>query len=641
MAFMNNADEPDLEIHDPRQVARRRSNRALAARLLQKLPESWPGPNSKQKMTQKFQGWLAKQRAKFVQWSHLRPTKAKSNLPLLTIQRDHSIFASGDSTKKDTFNVWLKATNQATRAIRLEAIPDSRLPAGGPGMTYYEGKKGDFFLTEIEVFADGEKVPIRAASHNYAKNTFGQPASAQLATDGDVQTGWSIHGRIGERHTAVFQLAKPVEAGRSLRIKMIFCRHFSCALGRFRFSATSQENAIAQNWKTEIEGLLGRKLLSKAQRQTLFEAFLLQSPELKKQSSRIKQLLKKLTPGTSLVMRERPKHHPRDTHIHRRGEYLQPKAKVAAATPAVLHSFRVGERRNRLGFARWLVDRRNPLTARVVVNRQWAAIFGQGIVTTIGDFGLQGAPPTHPRLLDWLAVEFMEKGWSIKQMHRLIVTSATYRQSANSDRSIWLRGVPRKRLEAEVIRDSVLRSAGVLTNRLRGKPVYPPQPSGAGGLAWGASGWKTSSGSDRYRRSVYIFLKRTAPFAMLSTFDAPSGEACVARRNRSNTALQALTILNDVMFVEAAQLFAASLVRSPGSDEQRVAAAFRRVLTRDPNAAERRLLLAYVRRQRERIGNSELKAAAIAGKGANVQERAVWTALARVLFSLDESQTRN
>jgi len=351
-------------------------------------------------------------------------------------------------------------------------------------------------------------------------------------------------------------------------------------------------------------------------------------------------LRKRPTPTTSLVMAERPKHNPRATHIHRRGEFLRTVAKVSANTPDVLHRWSQSMKRDRLGLARWLVDDQNPLTARVVVNRHWAAMFGRGIVETIGDFGLQGAAPTHPRLLDWLAVEFMELGWSRKQLHRLLVTSATYQQVANADRSIWLRGVSRKRLEAEVIRDSILQAAGALTQRIGGLPVYPPQPRGAG-LSWGSNNWKESQGGDRYRRSIYIYLKRTAPFAMLRTFDAPSGESCVARRNRSNTALQALTILNDVMFVEAARLFAKDVIVGKETDEQRLTRAFRRVLTRPPTSKERLLLGKYVKKVRARLNAGELDAKKIAGNGPNAKERAVWTTLARVLFSLDENQTRN
>ena len=638
MAFLNNADEPDLELKDFAAQATHRRNLKRARQLLKGLGKRWP--KSGESLKQSYQQWLARQRAVAIRWQNLVPQKATANLPLLEIQRDHSIYASGDSTKQDRFDITLRPSKEVVRAIRLEAIPDIRLPARGPGMTFYEGTKGDFFLTELTVKAGRKAIKVKKATHNYAKNRYGHPASAQLAVDGDVQTGWSVHGRVGERHTAVFQLAEPIPAGTTIQVRMMFGRHFSSSLGRFRFAATSRVDAVAQDWSAKLEQLFLVKSTSAADDKRLLETFMLQAPQLKKAAAKIKQLQKLPSATTTLVMAERPQQNPRPTHIHRRGEFLQTVAKVSAATPAVLHRWQRSMKRDRLGLARWLVNKQNPLTARVVVNRHWASIFGRGIVETIGDFGLQGAAPTHPKLLDWLAVEFMELGWSRKQLHRLIVTSSTYQQQANADRSVWLRGVARKRLEAEVIRDSILQSAGALTQRIGGRPVFPPQPKGAG-LSWGSNNWKESQGGDRYRRSIYIYLKRTAPFAMLRTFDAPSGESCVARRNRSNTALQALTILNDVMFVEAARLFAKDVVVGKAADDKRLIHVFRRVLTRPPTNKEKLLLGNYVKKVRARLKAGELDAKKIAGSGPNAKERAVWTALARVLFSLDENQTRN
>ena len=229
---------------------------------------------------------------------------------------------------------------------------------------------------------------------------------------------------------------------------------------------------------------------------------------------------------------------------------------------SVLPPFPAGQPRNRLTFARWLVDPRNPLVGRVTMNRQWAAFFGRGIVRTAEDFGFTGDPPTHPELLDWLAVELVRQGWSLKAMHRLIVTSATYQQSSrvtpdllarDADNRLLARG-PRLRLEAELLRDAALEASGLLSHKVGGPSVFPPQPASVTAEgAYGALGWKPSEGLDRYRRGLYTFSKRTAPFAMFTTFDAPSGEACVARREPSNTPLQALTLLNDAALIECAQ----------------------------------------------------------------------------------------
>ena len=230
--------------------------------------------------------------------------------------------------------------------------------------------------------------------------------------------------------------------------------------------------------------------------------------------------------------------------------------------PSFLPDLPAGRRGNRLTLARWLVSRDNPLTARVTVNRQWAAIFGAGIVRTTGDFGSQGEPPTHPELLDWLAVRFMDDGWSIKRLTRLIVTSAAYRQSSrvtprlrekDSENRLLARG-PRVRLDAELIRDDVLRAAGLLSGKMYGPSVFPPQPlSVTTEGAYAALNWVPSRGEDRYRRSLYTFSRRSSPFAAYITFDAPSGEVCCPRRDLSNTPLQALTLMNSDLFVEPAQ----------------------------------------------------------------------------------------
>jgi hypothetical protein len=285
------------------------------------------------------------------------------------------------------------------------------------------------------------------------------------------------------------------------------------------------------------------------------------------------------------------------------------------------------------------------------MNRQWSAFFGQGIVRTTEDFGYQGEPPTHPELLDWLAVEFVKQGWSMKAMHRLIVTSATYQQSSSVSPELLARDPgnrllargPRLRLEAELIRDSVLRASGLLTAKFGGPSVFPPQPPGVtSDGSYGSLVWKTSEGPDRYRRGLYTYSKRTAPFAMSATFDGPSGEACVARREVSNTPLQALSLLNDVAIVEAAQALGTHAASGKGSVEERVTDLFRRCLTRPPAEEERALLVKFYHAQKDRLTKKELDAAKLAGSGpGDAVERAAWTAVARVVLNLDETITKN
>ncbi len=674
MAFLDNADEPDLILPDAEREVQYQQNLAEADRLTKELITAWPmaeGETDEQRaalIEERFQTWLTEQREATVEWQPLTPTELSSNLPLLTLEPDgHTVFASGDTTKLDRYELTMTIPVEGVTAIRLEALPDDRLPARGPGMTFYEGTIGDFFLGEFQISCDGQPIEIATASESYAKNRFGDHAvTAELATDGNVQTGWSVDGRIGERHWAVFNLAEPLPSGREVHLTMTFGRHFSSSLGKFRLSATTSRAEVqARDLPEDVEQLLSLNdsELSEEQHDQLMDAFLVQAPELKEAAERIHQLRRPLVGVTTLVMQERPATHPRPTFVHHRGEYLQATDQVQPGTPSALHSIPADAPRNRLTFAEWLVSRDNPFVARVFVNRQWSALFGAGLVRTVDDFGTQGDTPSHPELLDWLAVEFMDRGWSIKQLHRLLVTSSTYRQSSHvsPDRwhadpdNRWLSRASRFRLEAEIIRDSTLSAAGLLTERIGGPPVRPPQPEGVTEAAYGRPGWNASTGDDRYRRSVYTFIKRTAPFAMYNTFDAPSGEECIATRDVSNTPLQALTLLNDVMFLEAARALGDELSHLEATDSERAALAWRRVLTRPASDAELTRLLEFVEEQRSRMVTGELQPQvimgiasddetdsdpSIQGEEESLAESAAWTLAARALFSLDEAITR-
>ncbi len=665
MAFLNNADEPDQDLPDPALAEQHRKNFARAAELLAELPSKFPA-NSKatpaltgpEHLASRFSEWLATERARGVKWTPLRPAEAKSSLPLLTVQPDDSVFASGDITKADTYELTFRNVPAGVTALRLEALPDDRLPAHGPGMTYYEGRKGDFFMGEFKVFAASSQLKLVRATESFSKNNFGgAPVTAALATDGNPETGWSTATREGERHEAVFNLAEPLRVGGDLRVKMLFGRHYAASLGRFRIAYTTDpRGASASTLPLEAQQLLLHPdaQLTAAERAKLRDHFLLAAPELKDARAEIEKLRKPPAHQTTLVLRERPPENPRPTHRHHRGEFLSPKETVAPAVLGVLNPLPPGAPVNRLGFAQWLVSPENPLTARVTVNRQWAAFFGLGLVRTTEDFGLQADAPTHPELLDWLAVDFVKQGWSLKQLHKLIVTSATYQQSSRvEDRQSQALGTrpstldpdnrllsrfPRSRLDAEMIRDSVLRASGQLSAKVGGPSVFPPQPASVTSEGvYGGKSWDESKGEDRYRRGLYTFAKRSAPYAMFNTFDGPSGEACVARRDVSNTPLQALTLLNDTVIIEAAQALGRQFTAQAGTIESRVEKLFRRCVTRPPSADERAQLVKFFENQRARFASGELKPAAFAGPGdGDATERAAWTALARALLNLDE-----
>ena len=654
-AFLNNADELDLDLPPADATKQQLDREAKAASAVAALVGQWPvkpGENAAEVVNDRFKKWLEEQRAKDPAWTRLRPVNATSNSPYLAVESDDSIFASGDITKADTYQLRFEKAPKSITAIRLEVLPDPRLPAHGPGMTFYEGPKGDFFMGEFEVLVDGKPVKFARATESYAKNGMGgNPATAKLAVDGDPQTGWSCAGRMGESNEAVFVPAEPITSG-AFDVKMVFGRHYACSLGKFRISVTSKANgADARDMPDGVASLLSRPdgQLTSAERDKLRDQFLLTSPELEKQAKAIRDLRKPVAYPTTMVFRERPAQHPRKTFLHNRGEFTQPTVELEPGVLAFLNPLPAGANRDRLTFARWLVARENPLTARVVVNRAWAAFFGKGLVKTLDDFGFQGEAPSHPALLDWLAVDFMENGWSMKKLHRQIVLSAAYQQAskvspdslAKDPENRLLSRFSRTRLEGEIVRDSALRSSDLLTLKVGGPSVRPPQPEGVTEVAYGSPKWNADSGENRYRRSLYTFGKRTAPFALYNTFDAPTGEQCVARRDVSNTPLQALNLLNDAAMLEAAQALGNAAATSAGAPESKVRELYRRILSREPAADESAAIAKYFNAQLARLSSGELHAAEITGKKDDQNpERAAWTLVARAILNLDEAVTK-
>jgi hypothetical protein len=347
----------------------------------------------------------------------------------------------------------------------------------------------------------------------------------------------------------------------------------------------------------------------------------------------------------------------RQTHVLMRGDFLRPGAEVQPGTPAVLPPLRVAGPGpgTRLDLARWLVDPANPLTPRVAVNWVWQRYFGRGLVATLEDFGTQGDRPSHPELLDWLASEFVCQGWSLKELHRLIVTSATYRQSSRArpelrerdPLNVLLARQNRLRLEAEALRDNALACSGLLAPAVGGPSVRPPQPAGISELTYaGSARWVESTGSDRYRRGLYTWFQRTSPYPMLMTFDAPDANVCCVRRERSDTPLQALTLMNDTVFVECAQALARRVVaEAPGrTTAERLRYAFRVCVAREPSTGElvtlERLFAGLLEDCRARPDAAARLVGTAKPAGVAAPEAAAWVAFARMLLNLDESVTR-
>ena len=607
-------------------------------------------------------------------WRVIRPSELRSTMPKLSLLEDGSVLASGDVTKRDVYEMTLAIPESLTRvtALRLEVLPHESLPAGGPGMAYYEGRRGDFFLSKLELFRESQPIRMTDASHSFGKISVGSGnADADNVIDGEGSTGWSTAGAEGQANRWVARLADPLHGGQTVRLRMVFERHFAAALGRFRLSVTEgPPPVVASQLSAEVNEALavaaGPASLSPEIYAELQRHFVRHAEPMADFRQPLERLVRSLPePTRSLVMREREPEDRRVTHRHHRGEYLQPREPVAPGLPELFAGPEEngpeenGAVRDRLTLARWLASEENPLVARVAVNRAWRHFFGTGIVRTAGDFGTQSEPPSHPQLLDWLATDWMRHGWSMKRLHRQIVLSATYRQRVGPAPEVdpdhrLLSAMPYRRLEAEVIRDAFLAAARLLDRGVGGPSVYPPQPSSVTAIAYGNSPWPVSDGGDRFRRSLYTFAKRTAPFAAFTTFDGPTGETCLARRDRSTTPLQSLTLMNDEMYVELARELARDILRGSAPenayenahDEEQIATRiFRRLLSRPPHADERQAIVAFYRSVRQRIASDDVSAersdaAPSEAAGPSEAERLrAWTLVARALMNTDEAIT--
>ena len=369
----------------------------------------------------------------------------------------------------------------------------------------------------------------------------------------------------------------------------------------------------------------------------------------------IETSLRSLNPTKVPIFRERAKDKYRPDYIHDRGFFLNKGKKVTRGTPAFLPKMDKSLPNNRLGVAKWLMDKDNPLTARVAVNRIWSRLFGKGIVETEEDFGNQGMLPTNPELLDWLAVNYRENGWSRKKLIKTIVMSATYKQTSDSNAILnkkdpsnqyFARG-PRVRMTAEMIRDSALKAAGLLSDKMYGQPIMPYQPPGIWKSTYNYRKWVVSKGQDKYRRAIYIYRKRTSTYPSLTTFDATSREVCTVRRIKSNTPLQALVTLNDKVYVEAAQAFARRIIKTGGSDKEKISYLFKTSLSRKPLDAEVAIIEKLLKNRRAFYKSNPKDALSFSTKplgdlpaDIKAAEAAAWTAVCNTIMNLDEFLTK-
>jgi hypothetical protein len=686
-AFLNNTHESDIAVYTPAELTKRdeiiRRTAEIEAQIQRRNPD-W---------RERMAAWedaLSPQS----QWRTLEltvddiSTGGERELPM----KDGSMLALGYAPTKHTVKFTAKTDLQRITAVRLELLMDPNLPNGGPGRSI----KGAGALTEFRVEAAAPATPEKFAKIKIASATadFNQPETplekkfddksgvhrvtgpVQFAIDGRDDTAWGIDAGPGVRNQprkAVFDFEKPVDGGAVLNLYLKQDHGGANSddnennnLGRIRLSVTDAPDPVADPLPDSVRAILKtpRDRRTPSDQQTIFHYWRTTIPAWATENDAIAQLWREHPEGSrQLVLAERTED-PRVTHILKRGDFLQPDRAVTPGVPSFLNALPAGATPNRLTFARWLVARDSPTTARSIVNRVWQAYFGTGIVATVENLGTQAEAPSNQQLLDWLAVEFMDSGWSLKKLQRLIATSSAYRQSSNvtpellskdPDNRLIARG-PRYRVDAEVVRDIALAASGLLNSEIGGRSVYPPAPEllFQPPASYAPKTWIVEQGPERYRRALYTFRFRSVPYPVLQAFDAPNGEMSCVRRARSNTPLQALTTLNEPLFVESAQALAARALKEGGStDRDRVSYAFRLCTARVPSPAEADVLLKLLAKEDSRLAEGWLSAIDVAGfktdaaalpsalpPNATPRQLAAWTVVARVLLNLDETITK-
>jgi hypothetical protein len=683
-AFLNTSYEANIAVYTPDEQQKR-------AAIFRRIHEIEAGLKHQElRWPELMAAWERQVRGDQPQWHIVRPELDGTGDEKYVLQEDGSVTAGGYAPTKHSPEFTGKTDLKKIMGVRFELLNDPNLPLGGPGRSI----KGLFALTEFRVYAAPADNPGARKEVKIIRATADvNPPVKELAAifddrskrrrvtgpveyliDGRDETAWTTDvgpGRSNVPRKAVFAFEEPQSfpKGAVLTFKLTQDHggwnsddNQNNNVGRFRFAVTDEPNPVADPLPANVRAILDvpAEKRTPAQVEAVFSYWRTTLPEWKEENAEIEALWRQHPEGASqLVLQAQER--PRLTHVLKRGDFLKPGTTVAPGVPAFLHPLPKDAPPTRLTFARWLADPKSPTTARVLVNRVWQTHFGTGLVTTPEDFGTQGDKPSHPELLDWLAVEFMERGWSRKALHRLIVTSATYRQSSKvtpallerDPRNRLLARGPRFRADAEVVRDVALAASGLLNAKVGGPSVHPPLP---GFLvlppaSYGPKVWQESKGADRYRRALYTFRFRSIPYPALEAFDAPNGDFACVRRSRSNTPLQALTALNEPVFTDCARALGLRALTEGGRTEaDRLTYAFRRCLARRPSADESAELLGLLHKEKVRFarpGAKPMEVAAAEGRaapplpdGATPADLAAWTVVSRVLLNLDETVTQ-
>ncbi|MCA9177642.1 MAG: PSD1 domain-containing protein [Planctomycetales bacterium] len=565
-------------------------------------------------------------------WQTLKLAQFESQHDASLQQNDAgNLIAGGTRPDKDTWTLTFALPampdGQSANALRIDYLPRS---AGG------EWPEDNVAIRELTVELVDDAGTATPLALTAPRATFSQRGwEAAKAIDGDTAAGWALAPKFREPQVAIFEFKAPPTKG-VLRIKLEQQHGGGLLLARSRFSVSSHPTAwLEAKVEPNLESVFARHVFAPTKQLHI------QREQLAKQLADAEAAV----PQTP-VMLELDKSKQRVTKMHNRGNFLDQGDEVTPRVPASFGQLPEGAPANRLSVARWLMAPENPLTARVMVNRVWARLFGKGLVLTEEDFGSQGMAPSHPELLDWLAVDFREQGWSLKQLLKTIVLSRTYRQTSVAigpsreldPENTWLSRGPRFRLSAESVRDQALAASGLLTEKIGGRSVMPPQPAGVWKSTYSGEDWKNAQDGDRYRRALYTYLKRTSPYPSMITFDSGSGEVCLIRRVRTNTPLQALVTLNDTAYVEAAGALARRMESAGDSLEEQLAAGLRLLLTRQPAPQEVKRLADL--HAAMRTGLTEQDGAALLKAAGREGGDAAMVAVANVILNLDETLTK-
>ena len=593
-------------------------------------------------------------------WTVIVPesVKAKDGSGFI-VEEDGSVVTTSKAVGKDTYTVVIKVPFAKATGLRLEALAWPTLPGGGPG----RGPNGNFVLSTVSAKAGNNPVVLHRAVADHSQDAF--PIAATL--DDKKETGWAILPQTGKDHIAVFEFREAFgkAPGESLALSLDFrSTHDGHCLGRFRLSVTADgAPAAGVTVSSKIRAILATDAAkrSDAQKTELAVYYRTLAPLLDKTRAELADAERKTEDYQKSLRRclVTAATSPRQVRVLPRGNWLDATGEIVSpGVPQFLRAQETGERRaTRLDLAQWLVARDNPLTARVFVNRLWKILFGTGISKRLDDLGAQGEWPVHPELLDWMAVEFMEDGWTVKNAVKRIVMSAAYRQDSRPSKALRERDPynrlvacqSRWRLDAEIVRDAALAVSGLLVRTIGGDSVKPNQPRGYWTfLNFPTREWENDKGDGYYRRGLYTWWQRTFIHPSLMAFDAPNREECCAERARSNIPQQALVLLNDPTYVEAARAFAEKIVAEGGATPaDRITWASRRALSRKPTPNEAKVLEELFTKHRTQYDADPKSAEQLLGvgpspqpKGRNAAELAAWTSVARVMLNLHETITR-